>query len=70
MIKGICINISIIADRKKLTQLIAIIALIPITPYNTPPNTGPAIFVRDATPATIPFAFIKCSLSTKRGVLD
>ncbi|MGQ0515223.1 hypothetical protein ACT453_24830, partial [Bacillus sp. D-CC] len=42
-IKGIVINISKIADKKKARQLIITSIFKPIMPYNIPPNTGATI---------------------------
>ncbi|CKG30014.1 Uncharacterised protein [Bacillus paranthracis] len=68
-IKGIVINISKIADKKKAKQLIITSIFKPIMPYNIPPNTGATILDNACTPFTIPFACSNFFSGTNCGIL-
>ena len=61
-IKGIVINLSKIADKKKARQLVITSIFKPIMPYNIPPSTGATILDNACTPFMIPFACSNFSL--------
>ncbi|COS41446.1 Uncharacterised protein [Streptococcus pneumoniae] len=68
-IKGIVINISKIADKKKARQLVITSIFKPIMPYNIPPSTGATILDNACTPFMIPFACSNFFSGTNCGIL-